>query len=241
MIHQLDFLRELNIYSVIFRLLLAMVGGGIIGLDREKKRRPAGIRTYMLVCFGAALSVMLSQYEIIMMDTSWSEIARDIGVKVDASRLGAQVINGIGFLGAGTIIVTGRQEVKGLTTAACLWASACMGLAIGAGFYECIFLAFILILFSLGGMPLLESRIIENARHMNLYVEFDSIKDVSAIIGKLKSMGIHIYYVDIDRGEGKKGKDSSAVFNLHLDNKITHTSLIANMQELECISTIYEL
>ena len=168
MLESLDFLRELNMCSVMLRLTLAMFFGGLIGLERGRKRRPAGFRTYMLVCLGAALTMLLSQYEYHMINTAWSALAEESGVRTDVARFGAQVINGIGFLGAGTIIVTGRQEVKGLTTAAGLWASACMGLAIGAGFYECVVLAFLLIFLSIRFLPYLENFIIENARIMNI-------------------------------------------------------------------------
>ena len=121
----IQYLRELHFASVVVRLALAMLLGGCIGLERGRKRRPAGFRTYMLVCLGAALTVLLSLYEFTMVTGPWSDICAEIGIKTDVSRFGAQVINGIGFLGAGTILVTGRQQVKGLTTAAGLWASAC--------------------------------------------------------------------------------------------------------------------
>ena len=117
--------------SAAVRLTVAMICGGIIGLERGRRRRPAGFRTHMLVCMGAALTMLIGQYVATRLAADPSLAGRT----TDVARLGAQVINGIGFLGAGTIIVTGRQEVKGLTTAAGLWASACMGLAIGAGFY----------------------------------------------------------------------------------------------------------
>ena len=128
-----DYLRQFNLLSVVVRLLAAMLFGGMLGIDRAKKGRAAGFRTYMFVCLGAALAMLLSQYEHAMLAGRWAEKALDVGIRTDVSRFGAQVINGIGFLGAGTILVTDRQEVKGLTTAAGLWASACMGLAIGAG------------------------------------------------------------------------------------------------------------
>ena len=127
MMEGLAYLREMNVASVLLRLTLAMLFGGFIGLERERKRRPAGFRTYMMVCLGAALTMLLSQYESYMVTHAWHETAMEIGLRTDVSRFGAQVINGIGFLGAGTIIVTGKQEVKGLTTAAGLWASSCMG------------------------------------------------------------------------------------------------------------------
>ena len=117
-LEMLDPLRELNTLSVLLRMVLAMLFGGLIGLERGRKRRPAGFRTYMLVSLGAALTMLLSQYEYFMVTHDWAQLAGEAGVRTDVSRFGAQVINGIGFLGAGTIIVTGRQEVKGLTTAA---------------------------------------------------------------------------------------------------------------------------
>ena len=113
MIAALDFMREFNMASVALRLVLAMLSGGMIGMERGRKRRAAGFRTYMLVCLGAALTVLLSQYEATMLNTRWADLAQEIGLRTDVSRFGAQVINGIGFLGAGTIIVTeiGRAHV----------------------------------------------------------------------------------------------------------------------------------
>ena len=100
--------------------------GGIVGVEREKKGRPAGLRTYMLVCSGSALVMMTNQYLAVCYP------------QVDVSRMASQVISGIGFLGAGTIILTGKNQVRGLTTAAGLWAVACLGLAIGIGFYSLV-------------------------------------------------------------------------------------------------------
>ena len=169
MLTALDPLRQLNFASLLFRLALAMFFGGMIGMERQRKRRPAGFRTYMLVCLGATLAGIVSQYNFIMLSTTFLETAKEVGRTTDVSRIGAKVIGGIGFLGAGTVIVTGRQEVKGLTTAAGLWASACMGLAIGAGFYECVVLAFLLIFLCIRLLPPLENLMVERARNMNLY------------------------------------------------------------------------
>ena len=145
MLDWLDYLRQLNIWSMMLRVLCAMAAGGLVGFERERKGRPAGFRTYMLVALGAALTIMLSQYFNLMFEGPWKETGDSLGIKTDVSRLGAQVINGVGFLGAGTIIVTGRREVKGLTTAAGLWASACVGLAVGIGFYEAAVIACVVI------------------------------------------------------------------------------------------------
>ena len=121
---------------IIMRLLLALVLSGLIGMEREKKSRPAGLRTHVLVCVSSALVMLTSKY-----------ISDEIG-GTDPARLGAQVISGIGFLGAGTILRQG-VSIKGLTTAASLWAVACMGLAIGVGFYEGAIVVAIIIYFSL--------------------------------------------------------------------------------------------
>lgn len=112
----MEILRELNFFSIIFRVFLSLIFGGVIGLERSRKKRPAGFRTYMLVCLSSALVMMTNQF-----------IFSNFGGS-DPARLGGQVISGIGFLGAGTIIVTSRSQVRGLTTAAGLWASACLGL-----------------------------------------------------------------------------------------------------------------
>ena len=107
---------DLTIWDVLLRLFAAALCGGVIGIDRGRKRRAAGFRTYMLVCMGAALTMVLSTYLSVMIADIWKLDVTTF--KTDVSRFGAQVINGIGFVGAGTILVTGRQQVKGMTTAA---------------------------------------------------------------------------------------------------------------------------
>ena len=241
MIGALDYMRELNTASVMLRLVLAVLFGGVIGLERGRKRRAAGLRTYMLVCLGAALTVLLSMYEYYMVTHPWAELAAEIGIRTDVSRFGAQVINGIGFLGAGTIIVTGRQEVKGMTAAAGVWASACTGLAIGAGFYECVFLAFLLISIVIRVLPQVETYIVENARNMNIYVEFESLDDVGDIISRIKSQDVQIYDVEIDHGREEKLRNPSAVFSIRLNHKQMHTQVLAAISELESVRTIDEI
>ena len=232
----LDYFRQLNFFSIFLRLLLAVIFGGLIGMDRARKHRPAGFRTYMLVCLGAALTMVLSQYDAAMLSTVWGA-----KVSTDVSRFGAQVINGIGFLGAGTILVTGRQEVKGLTTAAGLWASACMGLAVGAGFYECVVLAFALIFLSMRLLTPLENAIVESSRNMNIYVEFCTMDDIGAIIGCLKAQDAHIYEVEIDRNRETNPHGPSAVFSIRLSQRNSHARLLAAIAELDHIYAIDEI
>lgn len=233
----LDYFRELNTASVLLRLILAMFFGGVIGLERGKKHRAAGFRTHMLVCIGSTLTMLLGQYSYHMLQDVWT----DISATADVSRFGAQVINGIGFLGAGTVIVTGRQNVKGLTTAAGLWASACTGLAIGAGFYECVALAFLLILLVVRALPAVELSMIDNSPFMNIYVEFDTLDDVGQIINYLKAQDVHIFEVEIDHGHEKLAQRPSAVFSVRLKQRKTHTKLLAVLSDLGSIHVIEEL
>ena len=116
--------RELTVTEIILRVLISVAIGGLIGLERGMKNRPAGLRTYMLVCVGACVVMLTNQYTYQVYQVG------------DPVRMGAQVISGIGFLGAGTIIVTSRNQIKGLTTAAGLWTAGGIGLAIGIGLYE---------------------------------------------------------------------------------------------------------
>lgn len=241
MLHTLDFLREFTFVSVAFRLSLAMLSGGMIGLERGRKGRPAGFRTYMLVCLGAALTMLLSQYETVLLETRWATLAQEIGLRTDVSRFGAQVINGIGFLGAGTIIVTGRHQVKGLTTAAGLWASACMGLAVGAGFYECVFLSFILIFLCVCVFPLIDNVIHENAKIMNIYIEFESMNDIGTLINQLKSHNLQIIEVDIEHSREKHDPHLSATFSVHMQQRQSHTYILFSLADLDCVYMIEEI
>ena len=155
---------------MMLRIVLAMLVGGVIGMDRERKGRAAGFRTYILVALGAAITVILSQYLDQMLNSFMRDAYDVVKRRTDVVRLGTRVISGVGFLAAGTIIVTGKQEVKGLTTAAGLWASACMGLAVGAGFIECVLVSFLLIILSIRVLPAIETLILNRSRNRLRFV-----------------------------------------------------------------------
>src|SRR5699024_8639129 len=128
---------ELSDITIAFRVVLAMFVGGLIGTERDIKNRAAGIRTHMLVCLAAAVVMMTNQY----VAETYTES------NIDITRRGAQVVSGIGFLGAGTILVTSHHRIRGVTTAAGLWAAATLGLAIGVGLYELALIGGFAILF----------------------------------------------------------------------------------------------
>ena len=227
------------LWVTLLRLGIAMLCGGVIGIERGRKRRPAGFRTHMLVCIGAALAMLISQYLSMMEKTFWSELV-SFTASTDVSRLGAQVINGIGFLGAGTILVTGRQEVKGLTTAAGLWASACMGLAIGAGFVEGALLGCLFITATIVLLSRLEHVIMMRARNINLFVQFESMDDIGTIVAVLRRREIRIFSVEIHKA--KESQDSTgALFALRLPQRMSHTALIAELAGVENVRSIEEL
>ena len=148
MLSFLDGLRDINLLNVVIRLLLAMLCGGAIGIERSYKNRAAGFRTHILICIGATVVSMTGLY-----------LYLNGHLPTDISRIGAQVVSGVGFIGAGTIVVTRKNKITGLTTAAGLWASAIIGLALGGGFYEGAILTTVLILIVQTVIARLETRI----------------------------------------------------------------------------------
>lgn len=153
----------MDIY-IIARLLLAGILGGIIGYEREHTNRPAGFRTHILVCMGSALVMVTSEF---IFDRY------RLSANLDPTRLGAQVISGIGFLGAGTIIRDGFN-VRGLTTAASLWAVSCVGIAAGIGFYEGAVVATVLIFITLIVLKKAELRIADKRHLRTIIIESDN-------------------------------------------------------------------
>ncbi len=223
------YLQEFHTGSVVFRLVLAMVLGGILGMERGRKKRPAGFRTYMTVCVGSALVMCTSQYMVGAFDTG------------DPARLGAQVISGIGFLGAGTIIVTGRSQVKGLTTAACLWASACIGLAAGIGFYVGAIVCTALIYFGMTVMHRMESSLLSKARVMDFFAEFAAMQDVGRFIQMLREQGITVSDLQMNRKNRTKDDLVGVVFTVKISRPIPHDKLIETFSSFDGLKFIEEI
>lgn len=232
-------MNTLPFWEVCLRLGLAMLCGGVIGVERGRKHRPAGFRTYILVCVGAALTMVLSSYMVAMHET-WKQVAPHL-TNGDFSRLGAQVINGIGFLGAGTIIVTGKNQVKGMTTAAGLWASACMGLAIGAGFYIGACVGCIMIILTVTLFGKIEYFITSRSRNITIYIEFDDTDNITDIVERIKSRGVRIFDVELMHADDTPSKYSSATIIMRLPKKLSHTGLVAEIAKVESVKTIEEL
>ena len=172
----MEWLREFNIWTVMIRLFLSAVLGGIIGLERGKQRRAAGLRTHILVCVGSAITVMVGLFA-----------KYKLGIEgTDPLRVSAQVISGIGFLGAGTIMLKGRFQIVGLTTAAGLWVTAAIGLSAGIGFYEGAIAAFLISLFAIMFLSKLEYHINDNRSNYGVYVEIKQDEAIRDCINYLK-------------------------------------------------------
>ena len=195
----LSYLRELNIVTMMLRILLAVLCGGLIGLERERKNRPAGFRTYMLTALGATLTVLLSLQLNQMLHGPWRALAESIGATQDVSRFGAEAAKGIGFLGAGTIIITARQQVKGLTTAAGLWAAAIIGLVCGAGYAECAIFATAVVLLVEVVLVRLETRLTSKSTDLTLYIEYAHAVCMESVLALLRERRVQIENLEISR------------------------------------------
>lgn len=224
-------LRELNEISIVLRFVLAVICGGLIGIEREHKHRPAGFRTHILVCLGAASTTMTSQYLISFFGAG----------ATDPARLGAQVIAGIGFIGAGTIIVTKRRQVKGLTTAAGLWASAIIGLAIGVGFYEVAGYATFLILLTETILSKIDWFLHSRAKCINVYIEYTTAENLSDIMSMLKQLEVQVVDIEIAKSRAENEHNISAILSLECSKNILPEAVLSKISRVEGVKTVEEL
>ena len=220
--------REITIYSVALRILAAVLIAGILGLEREKKSRAAGLRTYILVCMGSCLIMLTNQY-----------IYQTTGAG-DPMRLGAQVVSGIGFLGAGTIIVTKRSQIKGLTTAAGLWSSAAVGLALGAGFYEAAVVAGVMIYFVMTVLQQWDKRVHRRSQYMDVYLEYSAKVSVATILKPIREMDLYIDSIDTYPSDFSENA-SALILSLKLPKRTLHSVILADLQAIEGVIYIREL
>lgn len=186
-------LREVTYLAVILRIAVAFLLGGILGLERGLKQRPAGLRTHMLVCVGACMIMLTNQYIYQVFGTG------------DPVRMGAQVVSGIGFLGAGTIMVTKHSQIRGLTTAAGLWATAAVGLATGIGFYEAAVMGTLVIVLTLTVLSILDSKMHKKTRCFEVYVELEPTVSLGMFLDGIRSKGIVIEDIQMEPSRTPEG------------------------------------
>ena len=220
--------REVTYLAVILRILAAVIVGGILGLERGMKHRPAGLRTYMLVCVGACVIMLTNQYAFQMFDTG------------DPVRMGAQVVSGIGFLGAGTIIVTRRNQIKGLTTAAGLWSAAGVGLALGIGFYEVAIVGSVAVFAVITLLQKMDNKLHRRSRQLEAYIE---LKDISLgdFLRTMREADIDVS--DVQREYGEEDSDGVRAYIATLKGKTrqSHTELMEKVLAINGVEFVEEL
>lgn len=226
----ISYITELNSLSITIRLTMAVVCGGLIGIERGRKGQAAGTRTHMLVCIGSALVMMTNIY-----------VVQAFSPSSDPTRIGAQVVSGIGFLGAGTIIVTSKNQIRGLTTAAGLWASACMGLAIGVGFYELAIIGNIFIFIVIATLNNFDRKIYGETRRVEIYIEFEDAHILKSVIAYAKENDLELSNIQVIKNKATDNIRSSAIFTLKSQEKRNHSSIIADLSEMKGMLFVEEI
>lgn len=215
--------------ALAIRMAAALIVGILIGLDRGIKRRSAGVKTHTLVCLGSALVMMTGQF-----------IWETTGGSNYIDRLPAQVISGVGFLGVGTIIVTGRNQVRGLTTAASLWTCACLGLAVGIGFVDGAVITLLLVIFTLKVLSKLDEEIHRRCKVFDAYIEFDSNAGASLFFEEMRRVNVKVSNFEL--GKSKiKGEGPNAVATLEVERAEEKLSLLNTIRDLRYVRYIEEL
>lgn len=214
--------------SIVLRIAFCIVCGGAVGLEREWKHRTAGFKTHILVCLGSAICMLTGQYAVLafQIDT------------IDPTRIGAQVVSGIGFLGVGTIIVRDNAKVKGLTTAAGLWVSACVGLAIGIGFYEMAILGTICVvgLFLVGIKLFAENDVTK----LVVYIEVKNQTYVRKLLAKLQEQDCNIYRMEMQRAKNGLNSEVGLILGIQSETK-ENKEILSILTEVEAVVGFEEI
>lgn len=220
-------IREVTYLAVALRVVIAIILGGLIGLERGMKNRAAGMRTYMTVCLGACLIMLTNQFIFQVYGTG------------DPVRMGAQVVSGIGFLGAGTIVVTRRSQIKGLTTAAGLWAAAGVGLALGIGFYEAAIAGTLAIFFVMTLLQGLDNRVHRNTKSFTVYIELDKATTFGDFVRSLQEKGLDAR--DVQREAGSENGARGYILTVKSLKRRNHIELADELREVPGVVFLEDL
>lgn len=222
-------LREITILSVPIRIIAAIVISGIIGMERGLKNRAAGFRTYILVCVGSCIIMMINQYIYQELSTG------------DPTRMAAQVVSGIGFLGAGSIIVTSHNQIKGLTTAAGLWTSACIGLATGFGLYEIALVGGISIFLVMTILHNWENRLRRNAKILTLYIELKPNVSLSDFIKETQQNEMQVRDIQIEPEDSALRERVCFLATVRGKNRMKRTVILDELLKSGSVQYLEEL
>lgn len=216
---------EWTIQNLIIRVIVSMLLGGVIGLDRGMKHRGAGTKTITVVCLASTLVMLTEQY-----------IQINFPGLANMNRLAAQVISGVGFIGVGTIIIS-KHRVRGLTTAATLWASACVGLAVGIGFIEGGVLITAVMLISLHVLPYVERFATRHSRYCNVFLDLEKSRDLHVVIQDLKEAGITIDSMELSERKSA-GEDISVHLVLYAKKAVERTEIYGILMKSNKVTSV---
>lgn len=214
-------MREFNEISIMLRLILAVLLGGLVGLERSKSGRAAGLRTHILVCLGAAIASMTGVY-----------INQFYGTG-DVARIAAQVISGVGFLGTGTILVKNKSTVTGLTTAACVWAVGAIGVALGYGFYLGAIMGALFISFITKTLNAIDRKVRPNSRVYEIYTEIINPKNINKTIDDIKQLGVDVDVVAVSDAQSGLKNGVGLHLWLHVNKNAEISQFIEKISQLE--------
>ena len=225
----LEFLESHTDIAVAVRLVIATLFGSLIGWERVVKRHTAGIKTFALVSLGSAVATSLNIY-----------LAMIPGMDADVSRIPAGVVSGIGFLGAGTILVTGKKQIKGLTTAASLWVTSCMGMAIGAGYFIIGITCFILVMIANIVLMNLSNIVEEYSKYMSIYIEVNkgSISKLSKFLGE---ESLSVSSMTKSKEKTIQSSDVALLIDIDSSTRRAHRDIIKRLQELDYVNYVEEV
>ena len=223
------YIEEFNIVSVIVRLMLSTFAGAIIGLERRLHGKSAGVKTFSLVCLGSSLVMVTNEF---LMDSYPSG---------DVARLGAQVISGVGFLGVGTIIITGRNYVKGLTTAASLWTTACLGIAFGSGYIAAGLIALLFVFLIMTVLSGIGRRADAYTPYIHLYLEIGREAGIEVLYDYVQENDFRISSIDKQQKLAINDKDLSLLVEIDLHKRLNHAEIVEALSKLEAVHYIEEI
>ena len=227
--HVIDSLRLVTPMAVAIRIFAAVIVGGLLGLERGMKNRPAGMRTYMLVCVGSCIIMLTNQYVVQILGG-------------EPTRLAAQVVSGIGFLGAGTIIVTRRNQIKGLTTAAGLWSSAGVGIALGIGFYEAALIGGLAIFCVMTLLQKMDNRVHRKTKTVEVYVEINKDLTLGQLLQSIRERDLEVQDVQRESGlETDEAGNRAYIATVKAQKRSHHIEIVEEVRAIEGVVYVEEL
>lgn len=223
-----DYFTEWKWQNILIRIFAALIIGAVIGIDRGAKRRGGGARTTITVCLGAAMVMLIEQY-----------LERIYGGNINVTRIAAQVVSGVGFLGAGSILVSGHQ-IKGLTSAASIWTCACVGLAIGIGFIDGAAVLTLCWLLGVHIVPFIEDKLYKHSKYMTLYIELEDGKAITAMSRRLKDDECVVDTFDVDKPKAK-GQKFQVVTTFKMPRHINKEEYLRLIQDMKGVLSVTEV